>query len=58
MCGNKGLDTNFYVVTKIKNRVEDNRLFKFLAIQDEDRIYQVGLSIDTLIISNEKPDSY
>lgn len=37
------------MVTKIKNRVEDNRLFKFLAIQDgEKRIYQEGLSIDTL----------
>lgn len=38
-----------YVVTPIKNRVEDNRLFKFLAVKDnKERIYQVGLSVDSL----------
>jgi len=46
----KDLDTNPYVVTKIKNRVEDGRLFKFLSVKDDKgRIYQIGLSIDTLL---------
>ena len=39
-----------YVVTPIKRRVEDDQLFKFLAISDKDqRIYQVGLSMESLL---------
>lgn len=46
----KDLDTKPYIVTKIKNRVEDEKLFKFLSVKDDKgRIYQVGLSIDTLL---------
>ncbi|SCZ04587.1 methyl-accepting chemotaxis protein [Alkaliphilus peptidifermentans] len=38
------------VTTPVKKRVEDNKLFKFLATIDENGIiYQVGLSIDTLL---------
>lgn len=45
----KGLDHADYVVTKIKKRVEDNQLFKFMAISDEQgRIYQAGLSVKSL----------
>lgn len=39
-----------YYTTPIKRRVEDDKLFKFLAIIDENGIiYQVGLSINTLL---------
>lgn len=39
-----------YVVTKIKSRIEDGRLFKFLAIEDEEkRIIQVGMSVESLL---------
>lgn len=39
-----------YVTTPIKRRVEDNQLFKFLAMIDENGIiYQVGLSINSLL---------
>jgi len=39
-----------YVVTKIKSRVEDGKLFKFLAIEDEKkRIIQVGMSVESLL---------
>ncbi len=39
-----------YVVTKIKSRVEDGRLFKFLAIENHDkRIIQVGMSVESLL---------
>lgn len=39
-----------FIATPIKKRVEDNRLFKFLAIIDEKGIiYQVGLSIESLL---------
>ncbi|WP_192929697.1 methyl-accepting chemotaxis protein [Alkaliphilus serpentinus] len=39
-----------YVATPVKKRVEDGRLFKFLAIIDEKGIiYQVGLSIESLL---------
>lgn len=39
-----------YITTPIKRRVEDNQLFKFLAMIDESGIiYQVGLSIDSLL---------
>lgn len=39
-----------YVTTPIKNRVEDGKLFKFLAILDaQGKIYQIGLSIETLL---------
>ncbi|KAB3536028.1 methyl-accepting chemotaxis protein [Alkaliphilus pronyensis] len=42
--------TTMKVTTPVKKRVEDNRLFKFLAtIDDKGIIYQVGLSIDTLL---------
>ena len=38
------------VTTPVKNRVEDGRLFKFFAMIDNmGIIYQVGLSIDTLL---------
>ncbi len=39
-----------YVTTKIKERVEDGKLFKFLAIEDDKkRIVQVGLSVESLL---------
>lgn len=39
-----------YVSTPIKNRVEDGKLYKFLAMMDQDkRIYQGGLSLDSII---------
>jgi methyl-accepting chemotaxis protein len=39
-----------YIATPIKKRAEDGKLFKFLATIDENGIiYQVGLSIDTLL---------
>lgn len=39
-----------YVTTPVKRRVEDNKLFKFLAMIDESGIiYQVGLSINSLL---------
>lgn len=38
-----------FIATPIKSRIEDGKLFKFLAIIDKGRIYQVGLSIDSLI---------
>lgn len=45
-----GLDSEPFVVTKIKNRVEDGRLFKFLAIEDSHkRLIQVGMSVESLL---------
>lgn len=42
-----------YVATPIKKRIEDGKLFKFLAVIDEnDIIYQVGLSINSLLNFN------
>ncbi|WP_432663140.1 methyl-accepting chemotaxis protein [Wukongibacter baidiensis] len=39
-----------YVTTPVKKRVEDGKLFKFLAIVDDKGIiYQVGLSIESLL---------
>lgn len=39
-----------YSATPIKKRVEDGKLFKFLAVIDENKvIYQVALSIDSLL---------
>ncbi len=39
-----------YVSTPIKNRVEDGKLYKFLAMMDEEkRIYQGGLSLESII---------
>lgn len=39
-----------YITTPIKRRFEDNKLFKFLAkIDENDIIYQVGLSINSLL---------
>jgi len=39
-----------YVSTPIKNRVEDGKLYKFLAMMDKDkRIYQGGLSLDSIV---------
>lgn len=39
-----------FVSTPIKKRVEDDQLFKFLAVSDrEGRLYQVGLSMDSLL---------
>lgn len=38
-----------YVVTPIKQRVEDGKLFKFLTITDEtNKLYEVGLGLDSL----------
>lgn len=43
----KGLE---YIVTPIKKRVEDGKLFKFLTLTDEKgRLYEVGLSLDSMI---------
>lgn len=39
-----------YVVTPIKARVEDGKLFKFLTVVDEEkRLYEVGLSLESLL---------
>lgn len=39
-----------YMVTPIKVRVEDGKLFKFLTIVDENmQLYEVGLSLDSLL---------
>ncbi|GMG95414.1 methyl-accepting chemotaxis protein [Tepidimicrobium xylanilyticum] len=39
-----------YVVTPIKIRVEDGKLFKFLTIADDKkRLYEVGLSLESLL---------
>lgn len=39
-----------YIVTPIKVRVEDGKLFKFLVIIDEDKkLYEVGMGLDTLL---------
>lgn len=39
-----------HVATPIKTRVDDGRLFKFLAVADEaGRLYEVGLSLDSLM---------
>jgi len=39
-----------FVSTPIKNRFEDGKLFKFLAILDSDKkLYQIGLSLETLM---------
>ena len=39
-----------YVVTPIKKRVEDDKLFKFLIIVDQDgRLFEVALALDSLI---------
>ena len=39
-----------YIVTPIKRRVEDNKLFKFLTVTDETgRLYEIGLGLDSLI---------
>lgn len=39
-----------FVATPIKKRVEDDQLFKFLAVSDnEGRLYQVGLSLNSLL---------
>ena len=46
----KNLEKEPYIVTKIKPRVEDGKLFKFLAIQDDkEQIIQVGLSVESLL---------
>ncbi len=42
-----------YVVTPIKKRVEDGKLFKFLSVGDgSGRLYDVGLALDSLIKNN------
>ena len=42
----KALDTGApYVATPIKNRVEDGKLFKFLAIKRYNKIFEIGLSV-------------
>lgn len=39
-----------YITTPIKKRAEDGKLFKFLAtIDDEGKIYQIGLSVKSLL---------
>ncbi|MEG2291435.1 MAG: methyl-accepting chemotaxis protein [Clostridium sp.] len=46
----ENLSRDPYVVTKIKERVEDGRLFKFLAIEDEkNKIIQIGMSVESLL---------
>ena len=35
-----------FVATPIKYRVEDNKLFKFLAVLHEERVYELGISVD------------
>ncbi|SHI14965.1 methyl-accepting chemotaxis protein [Sporanaerobacter acetigenes] len=45
-----GEGTNEHVVTPIKRRVEDGKMFKFLAIGDEKGgLYEIGLSLETLM---------
>lgn len=45
----EALNSENFVSTPIKNRIEDNELYKFLAIADEEgHIYQAGLSVKTL----------
>ncbi len=44
----KGTDP--YITTPIKHRVEDGKLFKFLAVMGEDKkVYQIGLGVETLL---------
>lgn len=39
-----------YIVTPIKQRVEDGKLFKFLTVTDErGRLYEVGLALESLL---------
>lgn len=38
-----------WVATPIKKRVQDKAMFKFLALIDDKQIYQVGLSLDSLL---------
>ncbi len=39
-----------YIVTPIKKRMEDGKLFKFLTLKDEEgRLFEVGLGIESLI---------
>lgn len=39
-----------YIVTPIKKRVEDGKLFKFLTLTDEEgRLFEIGLAIESLI---------
>lgn len=39
-----------YIVTPIKRRMEDNKLFKFLTVTDEaGSLYEIGLGLDSLI---------
>lgn len=46
----KNLGVEPYVVTPIKKRYEDGKLFKFLAVEgDEKRIIQVGMSVESLL---------
>lgn len=46
----KNLEEEPYVVTPIKKRFEDDKLFKFLAVEgDEKRIIQVGMSVESLL---------
>lgn len=46
----KNLEKEPYVVTPIKKRYEDGKLFKFLAVEgDGGRIIQVGMSVESLL---------
>lgn len=39
-----------FIVTPIKKRVEDGKLFKFLTLTDNDgKLYEIGLALDSLI---------
>ena len=39
-----------YIVTPIKRRMEDNKLFKFLTVTDEKgKLYEIGLGLDSII---------
>lgn len=39
-----------FIVTPIKKRVEDGKLFKFLTLTDDDgKLYEIGLALDSLI---------
>ncbi|WP_353094533.1 methyl-accepting chemotaxis protein [Tissierella praeacuta] len=39
-----------YIITPVKKRVEDGKLFKFLTVTDErGRLYEIGLALDSII---------
>lgn len=39
-----------YIITPVKKRVEDGKLFKFLTVTDErGRLYEIGIALDSII---------